>query len=72
MGHKINKIYDITPVRDTREFFFKIISQTLKYFQKEFKTVEDNRDDRNPQTDLTLSLIGYVRNCGYHSYNQTY
>lgn len=59
MEHKINKIYDITPGRDTREFL--IISQALKHLQEEFKSVKNNWDDRKPQTDITLSLIGCVR-----------
>lgn len=40
MEHKINKIYDMTPKRDTREFL--IISQTLTHLQKEFKSVKNN------------------------------
>jgi hypothetical protein len=59
MGHKINKIYDITPGKDTREFF--IISQTLKHLQKEFKSVKNNQDDRKAQSSIMLSLIGYIR-----------
>lgn len=46
MEHKINKIYDITPRRDIKEFL--IISQVLKHLQKEFKSVKNNRDDRKP------------------------
>lgn len=62
MEHKINKIYDITPGRDTREFL--ITSQALKHLQEEFKLVKKNWDDRKPQTGITLSLIGCVRQTG--------
>lgn len=59
MEHKINKICDITPGRDTREFL--IISQALKHLQEEFKSVKNNWDGRKPQTGITLSLIECVR-----------
>lgn len=59
MEHKINKIYDIIPGGDTREFL--IISYTLKHLQKEFKSVKNNQDDRRPQNGIMLSLIGCVR-----------
>lgn len=69
MEHKINKIYDITPRRDPVKEFL-IISQVLKHLQEEFKSVKNNRDDRKPQTGITLSLIGCQVNYGYHSYDQ--
>lgn len=60
MEHKINKMYDITAGRDTREFL--IISQALKHLQEEFKSMKNNQDDRKPPTGITsLSSIGCVR-----------
>lgn len=68
MEHKINKIYDITPGRDTREYL--LISQTLKHFQKEFKSVKNNHDDNT--TNWHIAVIDWIcqANCEYHSYEQ--